>query len=124
MSLLNASALDDLLGAIDWDLMTLHSGDPGAAGTDNVISAAPVAITWDTPEAHTSGRKVHLAADVDFTGATPTTTVAYLGLWKDGTPDVFKGYITRSTGDAATNAAGEYTVDAASTYIPLDMAGA
>lgn len=121
MSVLNAAGLDRLLAAgLDAiDKLTLHSDAPGVDGTGNVVSAAAVACTWGAAESDGgTGRQRRLAAAVEFTGATPTTTVAYIGLWDD---TVFCGYITRSTGDAATNAAGAYTVTT-DTKVTLGMA--
>jgi len=121
MSALNAAGLDRLLtnGLDAVDKLTLHSADPGAAGTDNVVSDAPVACTWDTAQSDgDTGRQRPLAAAVEFSGASPTTTVDCIGLWDD---TVYLGCITRSTGDAATNAAGTYTVTT-DTAISLDMA--
>jgi hypothetical protein len=114
MSEINAAGLDRFLqtGLTKFDRVTLHSDAPGVDGTANVVSAAPVACAWDTPESDGGdGRQAPLAAAVEFTGATPTTTVAYIGVWDNNTGSpVYLGYITRSTGDAATNAAGAYTV--------------
>lgn len=111
-----------LSGVDNADLMTLHSGDPGADGTGNVISDAPVACAWAAAEAATpSGRQRKLSAAVEFTGATPSTSVAYFGLWKAGTPNTWLGRIARASGDAATNAAGAYTVTT-DTKIPVGMA--
>lgn len=121
MSALNAAGLDLLLtaGLDAFDKLTLHSDAPGVDGTANVVSAAPVTCTWDTAESDGgTGRQRTLAAAVEFTGATPTTAVAYIGLWDD---TVYLGYITRTTGDAATNAAGEYTVTT-DTAVKLAMA--
>ena len=121
MSALNAAGLDLLLtsglGAIDK--LTLHSDAPGVDGTANVVSAAAVACTWAAAESDGgTGRQRKLAAAVEFTGAAASTTVAYIGLWDD---TVYLGYITRSTGDAATNAAGAYTVTT-DTKITMGMA--
>ena len=125
MSEFNAAGLDRLLttGLEKFDRLTLHSDDPGEAGADNVVSAAPVACSWDTAESDGgTGRQRKLAAAVEFTGATESTTVAYFGLWDNnsGTP-VYLGRIARDSGDAATNAAGEYTVTT-DTKITLGMA--
>lgn len=61
-----------------------------------------------------------LSAAVEFTGLTPSANVVNFGLWTAGTPDVYKGYLVRDSGDAAVNAAGEYNVSA-STKITLSQ---
>lgn len=111
-----------LSGVDNADLMTLHSGDPGADGSANVISDAPVACAWAAAESDGgTGRQRRLSAAVEFSGATPSTTVAYFGLWKANTPNVYLGRIARASGDAATNAAGAYIVTT-DTKIPVGMA--
>jgi len=124
MSELNAAGIDRLFtnGLEDFDRLTLHSGDPGADGTGNVVSDAPEACSWAAAESDAgSGRQRALAAAVDFTGATPTTAVAYFGLWdhNEGDP-VYLGRIARESGDATTNADGEYSVKTG-TKITLEM---
>ena len=112
------AALDEMLNALDVDYMTLHSGDPGATGVANVISDAPVACVLAASEDNTgTGRKRHINADVAFTGAGVSATVAYFGLWKGAT---YKAGIARTSGDATTNAAEEYTVTTGTTIV-LDV---
>ena len=115
---LNNSSLDLMLNGLDINRVSLHSGAPGAAGTDNVVGAA-IVVTLDTPTDDGTGRKRAVAAAVEFTGLTPGASVTHFGWWKDGTPNVYRGFTTRDTGDATVNAAGEYTVTTA-TKITLD----
>lgn len=107
---LNGTALDDMLDGLDVDGVSLHSGDPGAAGDGNVVKAA-VAATFKAAEIDGAGpaRKRELNAAVNITGATASTAVVNIGLW-GSTQTVFMGYISRSSGDETTNAAGEYTL--------------
>lgn len=91
------------------DAISLHTADPGAAGTANEWAdggysrQAPVFAPADEGVASLTG-------PVDFTGE-PATEAAFIGLWEDveGTP-TFLGAAPRSGGDAASNAAGEYSI--------------
>ncbi len=115
---LNNSALDLMLNGLDIDRVSLHSDDPGASGTDNVVAAA-AAVTLGGPTEDGTGRKRSPSTAVDFTGLTPGATVSHFGWWKADTPNEYRGYTLRETGDAAVNAAGEYSVTTA-TKISLD----
>lgn len=121
-SALNSTALDQMLDALTIDRMTLHSGDPGVAGDQNVESVAPVACGFDAAQAGAgTARKRVVSDDVVFTGMTPSVTISHFGLWlNSGT--VYKGYIERSSGDTAANADGDYTVLDDDTAITVDMA--
>jgi hypothetical protein len=85
---------------------SLHTADPGAAGTDNEWSGGGYARQTPSFGSATNG-VVGLLADLEFSG-NPSTTAAYLGLW--GTGPTFLGSVARTSGDAASNAAGEYNV--------------
>ena len=114
---LNSTAIDAMLNGVTIDLISLHSGDPGVDGTANVVGAAQAA-TFQAAEDNGDGkRKRELDAAVEFTGLTPGATVAYIGLWTNDTPDVFLGDITRDSGDATVNAAGEYNVTVATKIV-------
>lgn len=118
-TVLNSTALDAMLnGTFDPDGVSLHSGDPGVDGTGNVVAAAQAA-TFAAAEAGTgSARKRALAAQEDFTGLTASASVVNIGLWTDtaGTPTYY-GYVSRTGGDAAVNAAGEYSLTTATEII-------
>lgn len=108
---MNSDALDQLLNATDIDAISLHSGDPGAAGDQNVVSADVEAITWDAAELDSgTKRKRHASAQVSFSGCTASANVVNIGLWKAGAPDAYRGYLVRTSGDPATNVSGNYTV--------------
>lgn len=83
--------------------MQLHSGARGAAGTTNAVGArvavngtvdADGDITW---------------SNVAFTGLTANQAVAEVSYWDASTAGTYLGGAT-ITGDAAANAAGEYTL--------------
>jgi hypothetical protein len=88
--------------------MQLHTGDPGAAGTANVTSAARQAVTWS---AATSDGDYGLASAVNFTGVAANGAATWVSLWSAITSGTTYGNFALS-GDATANAAGEYTVTA------------
>ena len=108
---MNSDALDQLLNATDIDAISLHSGDPGAAGDQNVVSADVEAITWDAAELDSgTKRKRHASAQVTFSGCASEASVVNIGLWHKDTPNQYRGYLVRTSGDSKTNVAGNYTV--------------
>ena len=114
---LNAAALDLMLTGLDIDLITLHSGDPGVAGDQNVV-ATVTAVTLAAAGDNGDGqRKRSVSAQVDFTGLTPGASVVNFGWWKNAAPDEFRGYTARTSGDATVNAAGEYSVTTATKIV-------
>lgn len=97
------AAKNQALDGITVDRIRLHSGDPGAAGTDNQLGAGLSAATFNA--AATSERA--LATAVTVTGLAANQSVTHYSLWLNaGT--VFKGGFAISTGDVTANAAGEY----------------
>lgn len=86
--------------------LSLHSADPGAAGTTATTTAARKAATL----ASTNGN-IALSASVLFTGGAANGTVAYVGLWSASTGGTYYGSVAL-TGDTTFNSAGEYTVTA------------
>lgn len=88
--------------------MQLHSGDPGAAGTANVTSAARQPVTWG---AATGPGTFGLSAAVAFTGVAANGAATYVSLWSAVTGGTWYGNFVL-TGDQTANAAGEYTVTA------------
>lgn len=106
MASFSTPALNQALDGITVDRVSLHSGDPGTTGANYITAAGRQAATFN---AASSGERL-LNADVAFTGMTSGQTVTHWGAWLNaGT--VFKcgGALT---GDAAANAAGEYTLKA------------
>lgn len=88
--------------------LTVHSGDPGAAGTANTTTAGHQTPTWATAS---SGR-LNLATSVAFTGGAPSGPCTHVGLWSaDGT--VFYGPYAL-TGDQTFDASGGYTLNSIS----------
>jgi hypothetical protein len=84
----------------------LHTGDPGGSGTSNEWTGGGYARQAPTYDAAASGI-ASLDAPMDFTGPA-STTAAWFSLW--GTGSVFLGSVQRTAGDAAANAAGEYSI--------------
>jgi hypothetical protein len=109
------AAKNTMLGALTVDRVQLHSGAPGAAGTDNVIATTLVAATF----AAADGGERDLSTDVDYTGLTPLQTITYVSFWSyNGGDPVFHGS-SAITGDQAANAAGAFTLTAAGTTLSL-----
>jgi len=97
------------LDAITVDRVRLHSGDPGASGTDNALGS----LTAATFNAAASGERL-LDADVTLTGLGASASVTHFSLWlNSGT--VFRGGFAMTSGDTNANAAGEYTLKATTT---------
>jgi hypothetical protein len=111
----STAAKNTMLNALTVDRVQLHSGDPGASGTSNVISNTMVTATVATAS---SGERL-LSSDVSCTGLTALQAVTHVSFWSynGGTP-VFHGS-DDITGDQAANAAGEYTVKASTTKLSL-----
>lgn len=104
---LNDTALD-VMGEALCSAIThiqLHSGAPGAAGTSNVISGGRMAVNLDSTDGDIS-----LASAVNFTGMTPSATVANVSFWSASSGGTYYGFIPRTTGDATVNTSGEYTI--------------
>lgn len=85
--------------------VSLHSGDPGAAGTSNTTTAARQAVTWGS----VSGGDVTSSGTLNFTGGAASGGVTHIGFWSASTAGTFYGSQSL-TGDATFNAAGEYSV--------------
>lgn len=90
--------------------MQLHSGDPGAAGTANVTTAARQPVTWTTP---TNDGDYTLGANVNFTGVASGGATTWISFWSASSGGTWYGNFALS-GDAVANSAGEYTVNAGS----------
>ena len=105
-----------MLDSLTVDRVRLHSGDPGAAGTNNTIAA--FGLTAATFNAASGGERT-LASDVAFTGGTALQSVTYFSAWQNsGT--VFQGSGQITSGDVAANAAGAYTLVATTTKLDIN----
>lgn len=94
----------DALAAVVDDV-SIHTGDPGAAGTDNEVTGngyERLTPSWDPA----SGGSLNLAANLDFSGPA-NEDATWFGLW-DAT--VFKGRGQITSGDVTFNAAGEFAL--------------
>lgn len=87
--------------------LTLHSADPGITGTSLVTTTARILAAWSVD----ADGDLTLSSSAAFVGAAASTPVSWVGIWSALTAGVFRGGFLL-TGDATTNAAGEYTVTA------------
>jgi hypothetical protein len=94
-----------MLDAITFDRIRLHSGAPGASGTDNALGAGLSAATFSA--ASSSSRA--LASAVAVTGLAANQSVTHFSVWT-ASGSVFRGSGTISSGDVAANAAGEFNL--------------
>ena len=109
------AAINEALDGITVDLISLHSGDPGAAGTANEVTGGGYARGAVTFNAASGGERL-LSADETF--STPASqSVTYFGFWEAAGP-TFKGSVAAS-GDTAANSAGEYVVKGTTTKLTL-----
>lgn len=108
---LNAAGLDDGGEGIVAGIAAamLYTAVPDAAGSNGIAGVARVAIDLDS----TAGN-ITLAGPIQFAGGPPGAAVNYLGFFSALSGGVFKGFAQRSSGDAAMNATGEYTVQSVS----------
>ena len=105
-----------LLNASDIDTLSLHLGDPGAAGTANEVTGGGYVRKNGVFAAAANAARA-LSADVDF--STPASqAVTYLGFWAGST---FRGS-KAVTGDLAANASGQYRVTSATKITLSDLA--
>ena len=109
----STTAKNTMLDAMTADRVRLHSGAPGASGTDNELGAGLSAASF---AAAGSGQRL-LSSDVAVTGLAPSEGVTHYTVWTNaGT--VFLGS-QPVTGDAAANVSGEYTLKATTTYLTI-----
>lgn len=105
-------AKNEALDGITVDRVRLHSGNPGAAGTDNALGAGLSAATFS---AASSGERA-LASDVTVTGLSAAQSVTYFSVWENsGT--VFKGGFPISSGAVNADGSGEYVLKAGTTKL-------
>ena len=109
----STAALNDMLDGLTVDAVSLHDGDPGAAGTDNEVSGGGYSRQTPTFNAASSAER-ELDSDLNFT-CTAATGATYFGLWDSTT---FLGGFA-ITGDQAFNSAGEFTLKAGDTKITM-----
>lgn len=117
MGALTTAAKNLGLDAMAPNGVTIHSGDPGADGSANMIGSYRSATF-----ASASGGEKALSSDMDITGLTGGQSITYIGFWKDiaGTP-VFLGsdQLSAPGDDVAANAAGEFTIKATTTKLSI-----
>jgi hypothetical protein len=69
--------------------MRVHTADPGAAGTSNLIASSNTALTWSTPGAVGPLGAAQQPATPGRSYAAPTVTLAsngeWLSFWRSGT---------------------------------------
>jgi len=109
------TAKNGMLDSRTIDRVRLHSGDPGASGTDNALGAGLVNATFS---AASSGSRA-LATNVTVTGLSPNQSVTHFSVW-DSSGSVFQGSGSISTGDTTANAAGEYIITTSTTLSLTD----
>lgn len=85
--------------------VSLHTGDPGAAGTSNTSTASRQAVTWGT----VATGDVTSTGSINFTGGASGGAATHVGFWSASTAGTFYGS-QALTGDSTFNSAGEYTV--------------
>jgi hypothetical protein len=86
----------------------LHTGDPGAAGTNNVAASGPEAVNFG---AAVAGDVSLTGTPILFEGGAASGACTHISFWT-GTPgsSTHMGSFAL-TGDQTFNAAGEYEVD-------------
>lgn len=102
---LNASELQVGATAIAADItqVSIHTGDPGAAGTSNTTTAAKVAVTLGA-----TGGNITNSTAVAFTGGAANGAATHVGFWATG-GTVYRGF-KAVTGDQTFNALGQYNI--------------
>lgn len=98
----------DLIGdafAAGATKVKLHSGDPGASGTNNNTTAAAQTATWTSVNG-----LLHLAAADAFTGGAASGPVTWVSIWDTTLATCYRTEQITS-GDLAFNASGAYTLD-------------
>lgn len=109
----STTALNEALDGITADRVSLHSGDPGTTGANEIAAAGKQAATFNAA----SGGERLLNADVNFSGMTGGQSVTHFGFWEyNGGSPIFKGGDILA-GDVVANAAGEYVLKGTTTKI-------
>jgi hypothetical protein len=99
----STTAKNAMLDGATFNAIRLHSGAPGASGTDNALGSGTSAATFATA----SGGARALSTGVTVASLTPSQSVTHFSVWNSAT---FMGSGTISSGDVAANASGEYTL--------------
>jgi len=111
------TAKNAMLDSLTLNGIRLHSGAPGAAGTDNALGAGISAATFAA--AATSARALDSAVTV--TGLSANQSVTFFSVWTTSGA-VFRGSGSISTGDVTANAAGEFVLATGTTVSLTDPA--
>jgi hypothetical protein len=102
----STAAKNAMLDALTPDLLSLHSGDPGVAGTANEITGGGYVRKSAVFSAAANGQRL-LSAVVEFDGPA-SQSVTHLGVWKNaGTVFYARDVLT---GDTAFNASGKFSI--------------
>lgn len=96
---------NSMLDSQTLDAIRLHSGDPGAAGTNAALGAGLSPATFAAASASSRA----LSSGVAVTGLAANQSVTHFSVWTTSGA-AFKGSGAISTGDVTANAAGEFTL--------------
>lgn len=103
--------LDSVAGTPAWppSHLSLHSGDPGTAGDNEIAGGSPAyarkAVSWSAA----SGGSKAISAGVTFD--VPATTVRYIGMWSASTAGTFFGYSPAGAGSRRQFCVDDLTAD-------------
>lgn len=86
--------------------LQIHSGDPGAAGTSNVVSGPTRVAVGMTA----TGASFNLDATASFTGGGAGGAAGWVSMWDASTAGNWLGNAQITSGDTTFNAAGELDV--------------
>jgi hypothetical protein len=111
----STAAKDGMLDSRTLDRIRLHSGAPGASGTDNALGAGLVTATFSAA----SGASRALATNVTVTGLSPNQSVTHFSVWQNS-GSVFQGSGAITSGDITANAAGEFILTTGTTLSLTD----
>lgn len=106
---------NEALNGIQIDGVQLHSGNPGPAGDQNVISGTMKSCSF----ASASNGERYLASAVNWTGLQPNQTITHVTFWKLGSPNVLKAYGALQ-GDTQANSQGEFTLTTQTKFVLND----
>lgn len=117
----STAAKNQAIEAVVVDRLSLHDGNPGAAGTANEVSGGSYARQACTFAASATNGERALSSPVEFDGPSEQE-VTHIGFWENsGT--VFKFAQELGAGsDGAFNVAGEYIVTTDTKIVAGDLA--
>ncbi|GAB3021820.1 phage tail fiber protein [Bowmanella dokdonensis] len=101
MNNLVAAGIAQALGAITANLLKIHSGDPGAAGTNNELSGgsyAPVAVTLGA----VAGNQLPLSNQPEVNIPASSTT-SHWSLWQNATVKAIGQLYTKHSAEAGND---------------------